>query len=283
MKSLLRCPTCHNELERAQHDYHCVDGHVFDIARQGYVNLLLSHQMRSKEPGDSLQMVQSRRKFLSSGFYDSVSARLNEIVRLNTPGQRRDVNILDAGCGEGFYTKRLKDSLNLRFGAASEQRFFGIDISKPAIRMATQYDRAITWVVASVLELPLMTSTLDLALSVFAVPSYQEFSRVLKADGKLVLVTPGPRHLESLRKVIYTEVLEHSLAKTLRGSEGLFSLTDYSTVGDRLVLDRQEDIMNLLMMTPYYWNINLEQKGRVEALTRLDLEVDVFVNVLEKL
>lgn len=283
MESLLRCTTCHQRLERGQHDYRCVNGHLFDIARQGYVNLLLSHQMRSKEPGDSVQMVQSRRKFLNRGFYDSVSAALNEIVGLNALGQRSGfINVLDAGCGEGFYTKRLKDFLGLRFGAATDQRFYGVDISKPAIRMATQHDRAITWVVASVLDLPVMTSTLDLVMSVFAVPNYQEFSRVLKEDGKLVMVTPGPRHLLSLRKIIYTEVFEHSLVKSLRGSEGLFSRVDSTAVAYRLVLDDWEDIMNLLTMTPYYWNINLEQKGRVEALTKLDLEVDVLVSVLKK-
>lgn len=57
--------------------------HTFDIARQGYINLLPVQNKRRKELGDSGEMIESRRNFLSKGFYNKVSSMINEVTSLN--------------------------------------------------------------------------------------------------------------------------------------------------------------------------------------------------------
>src|ERR1700690_2053462 len=113
MTSILQCPVCRNLLLLSADGYQCAKNHTFDAARQGYVNFLLAHKKHSKEPGDSPEMIRSRRRFLDLGHYNRVSDGINEAVAGNLHGSEsgRAFSILDAGCGEGFYLKRLKESL----------------------------------------------------------------------------------------------------------------------------------------------------------------------------
>src|SRR5260370_28719526 len=110
MLSVLQCPVCREPLVQSPGGYQCFNKHTFDAARQGYINLLLSHKKRSKEPGDSPELIQSRRKFLNRGFYDRLSLGLNQVLASSLFGLdlKGNVSILDAGCGEGFFLKNLK-------------------------------------------------------------------------------------------------------------------------------------------------------------------------------
>jgi 23S rRNA (guanine745-N1)-methyltransferase len=284
MSSILRCPVCLQPLGRSASGYRCPDGHSFDAARQGYVNLLLAHKKRSKQPGDSPEMIQSRRRFLNRGFHDRLSAGINQTVASLLSGQEPEgvVRILDAGCGEGFHLQSLKRFLSEQADAEKTFEYFGIDISKFAIRQATQRDRAITWSVASIMDLPFLSSSVDVILNVFAAASFDEFSRVLKRRGRLLLATPGPDHLKSLREAIYSVVRPHTQAAALEQSRGLFSLAGASRVSYQIELEEAEDIRDLLAMTPYFWNIDLETRSRIEALASLTLDIDVCLSVYEK-
>ncbi|HUI45369.1 MAG TPA: methyltransferase domain-containing protein [Nitrospirota bacterium] len=284
MTIILQCPVCRNPLLNSADGYRCSKNHTFDAAREGYVNVLLSHKKNSKEPGDSKEMIRSRRRFLDLGLYDGISSDINEAVADNLPESRSQsaFNILDAGCGEGFYLKRLKEFLAHRPGAPVTHEYYGVDISKSAIRQATQRDRTMGWFVASIVDLPFAQASFDMVLNVFSPADFHEFSRVLRKTGGLLVVSPGPRHLNGLREIIYPETREHAPSTICEEVKGLFSLSTETRINYQLELKSRAAIMDLLAMTPYFWNIDLKTKAKVEALDRLALDVDVELRVFNK-
>lgn len=284
MTSILQCPVCRELTVRSETGCQCANKHTFDAARQGYVNFLLAHQKHSKEPGDSREMIQSRRRFLDRGHYDRVSDGINEVLAGVLPEPRRGsvCSILDAGCGEGFYLKRLKESLGRSSTDPAVFHYFGVDISKFAVQQATQRDRTMNWFVASIIDLPFTQASLDIVLNVFSPVNFPELSRILKDTGKLVIAHPGPRHLNGLREVIYAAAREHEESDMLEQAKGLFSLSNRTRVNYQLELVTNGEIMDLLAMTPYFWNIDLNTRARVEALDRLALDVDVMISVFSK-
>jgi len=283
MTSILQCPVCGKPLLLSADGYQCSANHAFDAAKQGYVNLLLANKKHSREPGDSPDMVQSRRRFLDRGHYDRVSDGINSAVRsLLSRSAHGGSNILDAGCGEGFYLKRLKDALATSGEAYGPVNCFGVDISKSAVRAATQRDKNVDWFVASINELPFSDVSLDIVLNVFSPANIVEFARTLKDPGSFVVVTPGPKHLNGLREVIYPVVREHGEPSIAEKTKGIFTESFVSRVTYPLELASNQEIMDLLSMTPYFWNIDRATKAKVEALNRLMLDVDVEIRVFNK-
>ena len=284
MTIILQCPVCRNPLLNSADGYKCSNSHTFDASREGYVNLLLVHKKNSKEPGDNKEIIQSRRRFLDLGLYNGISDGINEAVANNLPGpgNERAFNILDAGCGEGFYLKRLKEFLAQRPGTPAPVGYYGVDISKFAVRKATQRDRTMDWFVAGIKDLPFAQSSIDLILNVFSPADFPEFSRVLTETGGLLIVSPGPRHLNGLREVIYPNAREHAPSTISEEAKQLFSLSSETRMNYQIELTSREAIMDLLAMTPYFWNIDLKTKTRVETLDRLALDVDVEIRVLKK-
>lgn len=245
---------------------------------------MLAHKKHSKEPGDSPAMIQSRRRFLDHGFYDRVSEGINEAVTsyLHELEDGTAFSILDAGCGEGFYLKRLKEYLVGSTGGRILLDYYGVDISKFAISKAAQRDKTVSWAVANIVDLPFASGSLDIVMNVFALADFAEFSRILRETGKLVIVTPGPRHLNGLREIIYPVSREHTQSEMSEKAKGLFNISKTKRVNYPLELKSAEEIMDLLAMTPYFWNIDLNTRTKVEALNRLALEVDVVITVFNK-
>ena len=273
MNSVLACPVCGAELTMSATAAACSGGHSFDRARGGYLNLLLSNKKQSAEPGDSPAMMQSRRVFLRAGFYDQMSTAANTAVAEILAG-RPAAHVADLGCGEGFFTARLRQAL-----AGSPHTCYGVDISRPGIKMATTYDREITWVVASLHRSPFLPRSLDVALSIFAPIDATDVRRIVRDDGALVTVTPGPDHLDALRAIIYSSVKPHPETPALMAEDTLFEQTTSTRVRYPILVDSTAQIVNLLAMTPYYWNINRATRTRIEALSRLEITVDVYVTV----
>ena len=260
----------------------CPNAHAFDRARSGYLNLLLSNKKQSAEPGDSLAMLQSRRVFLKDGFYDQMSSATNAAVAEILAGRQGEVaHVADVGCGEGFFTARLKRALAAEVSPAPV--CYGVDISRPGIRMATAYDREIHWVVASMHRSPFLPRSLDVVLAMFAPIDAADARRIVRDDGVLVTVTPGPDHLDALRAIIYTDVQAHSPTPALMEGDTLFAPANSIRVRESIVVNSSAQIMNLLTMTPYYWNINRKMQARVAAVSRLELTVDAYVNVFRPL
>src|SRR5699024_11126334 len=162
---VLCCPVCGLPLVRGDHALRCAAGHSFDVARQGYVNLLTVSQKHSKSPGDTREQVQARRAFLAGGYYRPIAETL---CRLAAPLGPKTV--VDAGCGEGYYLAALQEALP---GADC----LGLDISKEAVRCAAGAHKSIAWITATAAAIPLTGASCDLVLSLFALTAAGEFNR----------------------------------------------------------------------------------------------------------
>ena len=282
MTTILACPVCGEALALGPASAACSNAHTFDRARSGYLNLLLSNKKQSAEPGDSLAMLQGRRVFLRAGFYDQMSAGANTVVAgilagRTGAGGAEAAHVADIGCGEGYFTARLKQALAAAVSPAPV--CYGVDISRPGVKMATSYDREMHWIVASLHRSPFLPQSLDVAVMMFAPIDAADVRRIVRADGALVTVTPGPDHLDALRAVLYTEVQAHSPTPALMEGDTLFTPPDSTRIRYSIVVDSTAQIMNLLAMTPYYWNISRKTRDKVQALSRLELTVDAYVNV----
>lgn len=270
--TLYKCPVCDENLQLEGKTYICDNKHTFDIAKEGYVNLLVHKS--SKEPGDSKLSVLSRKEFLESGYYDDLSNLINSLIsELINTRIKSQVDILDIGCGEGFYLSRLKGLLN-KNNQESEINLWGLDISKPAIQHASKRSTDINFCVGNALSLPFRDNSVDIALSVFAPLDSEEVNRVLKSDGRLIVVVPGKNHLSGLVKLVYDNSEPHREDKDpIKGNEKL-KLTDTKEIKNTITILGQDKIMALLSMTPYYWSINLEKKQNLEKIDKLETEID---------
>jgi 23S rRNA (guanine745-N1)-methyltransferase len=254
--------------------WRCAGGHSFDVAREGYVHLLPVQNKRSRDPGDSKAMVAARRRFLEAGWYQPIADAVVEATWRDVPaGQALD--ILDAGCGEGYYLRAIAEAAAER-GVA----LVGLDISKWAIQAAAKRDRRCTWLVGSNANLPLPSAALDRVLCLFGFPAYSEFARVLRSGGRLLQVDAGPDHLIELRKIIYPS-LRPAGDKDVGLPEG-FSAGEVRSVRYQRTLDSAEGITDLLAMTPHLHRATSEAREMVAALRQLKVTVDVALRCYER-
>lgn len=279
MTLILRCPVCHEPLAQSFHTpgrgLGCIRNHQFDRARQGYFNLLPGHKKRSKNPGDDKTMVQARTRFLDKGYYKPVADSLaNTLDSLGKPSASQ-LSILDAGCGEGYYTERLQQTF-------PEASVTGIDISKPAIVACCKRSQAVQWLVASVNDIPVKDQELDVIISVFSRCDWNEFARLLKPEGHVLVLTPGEKHLLELRQVIYETVRPYPVDKLLDQLPETFTLTDTKAVQGVMQLNSAEDIMDLLAMTPHYWHVKPSQKEKLASLNALQCRFDMKLYVMQR-
>ena len=268
------CPVCKEPLNINGRSFQCSNRHTFDKAKEGYTNLLLSNKKNSAEPGDSKDMLLGRRAYLERGFYAPLADKLAELIKQTFPDNSA-LNILDAGCGEGYYPGRIAEQL------AGEHQFMGIDISRAAMRMAGKRYKGMHFAVASSYELPVADNSVDVLLRVFAPVSDAEVARVLKPGGLYLWVHPGEQHLFELRVLIYDKPQPHTVANDKPTVEGLV-WQSMEAVNYPLHLPDGDAVKGLLSMTPYYWAASKEKQAACESLPELDLRADFRVSVLHK-
>jgi 23S rRNA (guanine745-N1)-methyltransferase len=248
------CPLCGLPLLVEARRWFCAQGHSFDVAREGYVNLLPVHHTHSRAPGDAPEMVQARRGFLDAGHYQGLRDALLEQVSAIQPR-----SLLDVGCGEGYYTSALA-------GVAANT--IGVDIARPAIQAAARRHRGITWLVASGARLPVADGAVDLVTSLFSQLHAAEMHRVLAPRGQALIVTPAPDHLWTLREGLFDTVAPHEPDKFIAVLAPHFTLKDRGDVRFDLALD-QPGLRQLVAMTPYAWKAKPERRAAVEARSSL--------------
>lgn len=273
---MIICPVCKSKMKKIERKYICENNHNYDVSKYGHVNLLLSNQKNSKVPGDSKEMVLSRKNYLEKGNYQGISDAVNEIVKRNTE-KNSEINILDIGCGEGYYTNRLRDSLN---SIGVKNNIVGIDISKEAVIAAAKSYKGIDWVVASASSLPLEDESLDFIICMFAKIIPEEKMRTLKKGGKLIIVSTGEEHLLQMKEVVYDNVRIECYSPI----EDLNIFSHMETVNKKYTtkIEGKESIENLFNMTPYRWRSPKEGVDRLFALDELETTVEVNIDIFEK-
>lgn len=262
------CPLCRQPLQQAEKRWHCINRHSFDTARQGYTNLLPVQNKKSKSPGDSANMVAARHQFLQAGYYLPLANNINQLVISHLRQHSiRQACIIDAGCGEGYYTAALA-------AACSEADICGIDISKAAIVSAAKRNRQLLWFVANSNAIPAANHCSDILLSLFAPIQPDEFHRCLRADGLLLIAATGTNHLIELRELLYDEVHDSILDVSAAVGER-FGLCSCIDVNFTIELNDNSTINNLLAMTPHYWRVSPQRKSLLTSLQQLSLTVDI--------
>ncbi|MDV2116501.1 putative RNA methyltransferase [Alcaligenes faecalis] len=271
----LCCPLDGLPLSFEAPSWRCPAGHCFDTASQGYINLLPVQNKRSRDPGDSKEMVAARRRYLESGVYEPIAAGVWRILMDELEGEA-PYACLDAGCGEGYYPRYLRQQ-----DKNGQLALIGLDISKWAAMAAARSSPDIRWLVGSNAQLPVPDGALDAVLCMFGFAVPDEFLRALKPGGIWVQVQAGADHLLALRRIIYTSLkLDKSQEQTVAAG---FSLERSERICFEVSLSTQQQIADLLLMTPHMFRASMPGLERVRQLTSLDLQVDVQVKVLRRL
>lgn len=272
----LCCPLCQQSLTELGNSARCSNGHCFDRAKQGYYNLLPVQQKRSRDPGDDVLMVAGRREFLDQHHYQPLSIAINSLLLTQLEPSQRPLQILDCGCGEGYYTSRLEAELKK---CEQDHQLIGIDISKHAVRAACIRSQNIAWIVASGTKLPVTGSSQDALLCLFAPLSSDAFHHALRPGGLLLLATTGSDHLLELRQQIYPEV-RRNVYDPLPDLSALFEPIDQQLVQYRFNLTDNRTILQLLAMTPHQWRTDATARQRLQQLQQLELRVDIKLQLL---
>jgi len=256
------CPICQASLELSDKTLSCANKHSFDYAKEGYVHLLPVQMKKSLAPGDDKNMVMARREFLALGHYQFLRDELAERVSEQAP-----TVIVDLGCGEGYYTSHLQQAL-------PDSKIYGVDISKPAVRYAAKRNKQVHYSVATNAHLPFASQNVDVIANVFAPLVGKECRRILKPGGKIISVSPGPKHLYELKNAIYDRVELHEAPTAPEG----FSLEQSKSLKRKIVLDSAEAVENLLLMTPFGWKITAEKKQALLASIPVEITLNFFIN-----
>ncbi len=311
--SLFICPLCQSPLQPAADTWRC-DGslhpkqttHPFDVARQGYVNLLPVQQKKSKAPGDSQQSIEARKRFLNAGHYQplndlicqTMAALLLTAKKASLEQKDKPVNWLDIGCGEGYYTQAMAQmGMDVLIAA---------DISKPAVVELAKTSKALgrlwyqpveddsaTEVTKAVAIYPLVTSAAHLPLrahsingisSIFSPILPEAFNEVLSDEGYLIIAKPDIGHLATMREALFDDVREHDSDKFLQELAPYFKLLQTHHISSRLKLSAAE-LADLMTMTPYAYRARGEKRQAllVEVAARpFQTEAKFVIYILQK-
>ncbi len=261
----LACPKCHKPLFLTGNSYKCQDGHCYDIAKSKYINLLLNPDKSTNNPGDNKESLLCRKSHLNAGYYDCI---LNNVIDCILEYKKDKMHILDLGCGEGYYTYKMNNAIE-------DATFYGLDISKDGITMASKYTKDIYWIVGNSKNVPILDHSLDCITALFTVVNANEIKRCLKEDGIMVHVTANNEHLLEFKQLIYDEVKIKSDEFIRQPFEVIKSYNFKQTIH----LQNREDTLNLLKMTPHYYHIKKERRPILDTLGEFDVTIDICITV----
>ena len=272
----LLCPLDGTAMQQQLGCWQCPNGHSFDIARQGYVNLLPVQHKKSRDPGDSKEMVAARKAVLDSGYYAPIAAAINQQVMglLDTPSA---LTILDAGCGEGYYLQALCAALET---PEREIIATGLDISKWALRACLQRNRQLNGIVASNRQVPLPDHSQQLLLCAFGFPVYHEFARLLAPGGLYLQVDAGPDHLLEMRERLYPELRRSEAPSIQEGIDSIGPVLSEQRLQFNIGELERQPLEQLLMMTPHYHRASPAAQQCLLDSAPLSLSADIVLRLL---
>ena len=263
--SAFACPICQENLTLVESSLKCSNRHSFDLAKFGYVNL--APQIKQSANYDK-ENFQNRQQILEAGFYQTTLETISDLLaRLETAK-----TILDIGCGEGFYSRKLQER-------HSDKTFYAFDISKDSVQITAKSEPnwAVNWFVGDLARLPIKDASMDILLDIFSPANYGEFRRVLSKDGILIKVIPTENHLKEIRQMVQDkltkkdysnqDIKEHFQEHFSIQSRQIASLTKPITAEQRQAL---------LAMTPLLFHVD-HTKIDWSQLTEITIESEILV------
>ena len=245
---LFSCPFCQQALFLSENSLKCKNKHSFDLAKFGYVNL--APQVKQSKDYDKSNF-QNRQLILEAGFYQPILKKLLE----NLSSLSQHDNLLDIGCGEGYYARNLQAQLPAK-------HIYAFDLSKESIQLAAKSDHSLTvsWFVGDLAHIPIQDASMNVILDIFSPANYQEFQRVLRKNGLLIKVIPSSQHLQEIRSIVAEQLTNtnYSNHKIIEHFEEAFTITNSYDVAATFSL-RENEKAALLHMTPLLFNIDIDK------------------------
>ena len=261
----LACPICQENLTLVESSLKCNNRHSFDLAKFGYVNL--APQIKQSANYDK-ENFQNRQQILEAGFYQAILDAVSDLLA----SSKTTTTILDIGCGEGFYSRKLQES-------HPEKTFYAFDISKDSVQIAAKSEPnwAVNWFVGDLAHLPIKDTSMDILLDIFSPANYGEFRRVLSKDGILIKVIPTENHLKEIRQRVQDQLTnkDYSNQDIKNHFQEHFTILSSQTASLTKTITA-EQLQALLSMTPLLFHID-QAKIDWSQLTEITIEAEILV------
>ena len=259
------CPICQENLTLVESSLKCKNRHSFDLAKFGYVNL--APQIKQSANYDK-ENFQNRQQVLEAGFYQAILEAISDLLS-NSESTK---TILDIGCGEGFYSRKLQESL-------PDKTFYAFDISKDSVQIAAKSEPnwAVNWFVGDLARLPIKDASMDILLDIFSPANYGEFRRVLSKDGILIKVIPTKNHLKEIRQKVQDQLTnkDYSNQDIKNHFQEHFTILSSKTASLTKPITA-EQLQALLSMTPLLFHVD-QSKIDWSDLTEITIEAEILV------
>ncbi|WP_173253542.1 putative RNA methyltransferase [Streptococcus sp. 2579] len=259
------CPICQENLTLVETSLKCCNRHSFDLAKFGYVNL--APQIKQSANYDK-ENFQNRQQILEAGFYHAILEAVSDLLA----NSETSTTILDIGCGEGFYSRKLQEN-------HPEKTFYAFDISKDSVQIAAKSEPnwAVNWFVGDLARLPIKNASMDILLDIFSPANYGEFRRVLSKDGILIKVIPTENHLKEIRQKVQDQLTnkDYSNQDIKNHFQEHFTILSNQTVSLTKTITA-EQLQALLSMTPLLFHID-QSKIDWSQLTEITIEAEILV------
>ncbi|VLF73754.1 23S_rRNA m1G745 methyltransferase [Streptococcus pneumoniae] len=259
------CPICQENLTLLETNFKCCNRHSFDLAKFGYVNLAPQIKQSANYNKENFQ---NRQQILEAGFYQAILDAVSDLLA----SSKTTTTILDIGCGEGFYSRKLQES-------HSEKTFYAFDISKDSVQIAAKSEPnwAVNWFVSDLARLPIKDANMDILLDIFSPANYGEFRRVLSKDGILIKVIPTENHLKEIRQRVQDQLTnkEYSNQDIKEHFQEHFTILSSQTASLTKTITA-EQLQALLSMTPLLFHVD-QSKIDWSQLTEITIEAEILV------
>ena len=259
------CPICRENLTLLESSLKCNNRHSFDLAKFGYVNL--APQIKQSANYDK-ENFQNRQQILEAGFYQAILDAVSDLLTIS----KTTTTILDIGCGEGFYSRKLQER-------HPDKTFYAFDISKDSVQIASKSEPnwAVNWFVGDLARLPIKDASMDILLDIFSPANYGEFRRVLSKDGILIKVIPTKNHLKEIRQRVQDQLTnkDYSNQEIKNHFQEHFTILSSQTASLTKTITA-EQLQALLSMTPLLFHID-QSKIDWNDLTEITIEAEILV------
>lgn len=267
VEEIFQCPIC-KECSRLNDNgsFICENRHCFDLSSKGYINFIPNQkQIKYKK-----NLFENRQEVFLNGFYDNVSDEIYNVIREYFQN-KRTINILDAGCGEGYYSLNLDNKEELKCN------IFAMDIVKDAIKIASRKLSSVNWIVGDISNIPLKTNSIDSIINILTPSSYDEFTRILSDDGILIKVIPGNEYLQEIRDSIKDQLKNKSYSneKVINYFKENMKFIEKRKVKYTLPVSKHQ-LECFLEMTPMTFGIDTS-KVNIDNISCITIDLEILV------